>query len=100
MADVASPFAGKEHVEKARIAVDKERCSGCHVCELICSFHHAQAFSHDLSSIQVLVNNRTGEIQWSVDSSCDLCKGEEKPLCVRYCPYHSLKLKGVVTNDN
>ena len=81
---------------KTTIILDEKRCTGCHTCELICSFHHAQVFSHDLSSISVLVINRTGERKWSVDQrSCDLCKGEKIPLCVKYCPFNCLSIRGV-----
>jgi Fe-S-cluster-containing hydrogenase component 2 len=84
----------KKAVNNLRILVDLERCYGCRICELICSFHKAEVFSHDLSSIQVSVNNRTGEIKWFVDySSCDLCEGEEELLCIKYCPYHCLEME-------
>ncbi len=79
---------------KVRIGVDIESCYGCHVCELICSFHKAEVFSPYLSSIRVLVNNRTGEIKFYIDeSSCDLCKSEEQPLCIKYCSYHCLRIE-------
>jgi Fe-S-cluster-containing hydrogenase component 2 len=69
---------------------DKNACYGCRSCELACSFHHRTAFSPEASSIKVTRNNRTGRINWSVDSSCDRCNGENSPLCVRYCAYDAL----------
>lgn len=74
-----------------KIIRDTEACYGCRTCELVCSFHHAGVFSPELSSIKVLRNNRTARIGWSIDSTCDSCKGEKKPLCVEYCIYGALK---------
>lgn len=67
--------------------VRTDACYGCRVCELVCSFHHHGIFSPELSSIQVLRSMRTGEIEWSIDSNCDFCKGEPRPLCVEFCLY-------------
>lgn len=74
-----------------KIVRDTEACYGCRTCELVCSFHHKKVFSPELSSIRVSMNNRTGVINWSIDSSCDSCKGESRPLCVGYCIYGALR---------
>ena len=74
-----------------KITLDTEACYGCRTCELACSFHHKGVFSPELSSIRVSNNCLTGEIQSSIDSTCDFCKGEAQPLCVEYCLYGALK---------
>lgn len=74
-----------------KILGDAEACRGCRICELVCSFHHKRVFSPELSSIKVSRNNRTGGNEWSIDSTCDSCKGEIHPLCVEYCVYGALK---------
>ena len=74
-----------------KIIVNTKACYGCRTCELACSYHHKKVFSPELSSIKVLTNNRTGKITWSVDSTCDSCEGEERPLCMEYCFYQALK---------
>ena len=73
------------------IKVNSKACYGCRSCELACSFHHQKLFSPELSSIKVLTSMRTGDIKWSIDSTCDSCEGEEQPLCVKYCLYGALK---------
>ena len=73
-----------------QLVIDIEACYGCRTCELACSFHRRRVFSPDLSGIRVSRNSRTGKIEYSLDSSCDLCK-EERPLCVEYCFYGALK---------
>lgn len=74
-----------------KIVRDAEACYGCRICELACSFHHKGVFSPELSSIKASRNNRNGKIGWSIDSTCDSCKGEAQPLCVKYCVYGALK---------
>lgn len=76
---------------KMKIAIDSKSCYGCRACELICSFHHTGAFSPESSSIKIKRNEGTGEIQTKVDSTCDLCKGEKQPICLKYCVYGALK---------
>lgn len=74
-----------------RIARNTEACVGCRLCELACSFHHTRGFSPEASSIRVSMDNQNGEIRLSIDSTCDLCKGEDRPLCIEYCLYGALK---------
>jgi Fe-S-cluster-containing hydrogenase component 2 len=74
-----------------KIVRNTKRCYGCRDCELICSFHHKKVFSPELSSIKVTTDMRTGLIQWSIDSTCDGCRGEERMMCVEYCPYNALE---------
>lgn len=69
-----------------------EDCYGCASCVLACSFHHEGEFSPSLSSISVFKDDKTGDINWSVDNSCDFCQGEDEPFCVRFCPYDALRM--------
>jgi carbon-monoxide dehydrogenase iron sulfur subunit len=73
------------------ILIDAEACYGCRMCELACSFHHKGVFSPGASSIKVSRDNQDGELRLSIDSSCDLCRGESYPQCVEYCVYEALK---------
>ncbi|MBW1998271.1 MAG: hypothetical protein JRJ29_09945 [Deltaproteobacteria bacterium] len=77
-----------------RISRNPRACYGCRACELMCSFHKLGAFSPSGGAISVRKDNSTGEIEWTIGSSCDLCKGEEGPLCVKYCSYKALSLAG------
>ena len=65
------------------------RCKGCRVCELACSFHHSghKYFSPGVSSTKALRDNDTGDITIELDDTCDLCRGEETALCIKYCVY-------------
>ena len=77
-----------------RISTDAKVCVGCRICELACSFHHNGAFSPDASSIKVSRDNQNGEIELSIDSTCDLCQEEARPMCIEYCVYGALKEGG------
>lgn len=68
-----------------------EACTGCRMCELVCSFHHRQVFSPELSSIRISRNNRTAEIGLLIDDSCDLCRGEEIMRCIESCCFGALE---------
>jgi Fe-S-cluster-containing hydrogenase component 2 len=75
------------------IALDPELCNGCRTCELACSFHHTGLMSPELSSVQVRRSNRTAMISWQVLPTCDLCAGEEEPLCERYCSCGAIRIE-------
>lgn len=75
------------------IVRDAKKCYGCGNCALACSFHHKKVLSPELSSIKVLNDLRTGQIEWTVDFTCDQCRSEPEPLCVKYCAYRALSVK-------
>ena len=67
-------------------------CRGCRVCEIFCSYHQKKAFSPQGGAIRVNKDNRTGEIRWYKDETCDQCINEEQPLCARFCSYGALRV--------
>jgi len=71
------------------IWLDPKRCKGCLRCELACSFHNSghKLFSPALSSTRVTRDAENKTITLSIDSTCDLCAGEEFPLCVKACVF-------------
>ena len=61
-------------------------------CVLACSLHHARRFDRKIASIQVNSSKKEREIQVRIEREkggerqpCDDCRGEEEPLCVKYC---------------
>ena len=71
------------------LQLNPAKCKGCRACEMACSFHHSgrTSFQPSTSSTQILRDNDTGHITIELDETCDLCQGEETPLCVKYCVY-------------
>lgn len=73
-----------------KITINANLCYSCKTCQLVCSFHHTGAFWPSKSSISVFRNPQDGIIEWSINSTCDDCKGEDTPLCIKYCVYGAL----------
>lgn len=61
-----------------------ERCTGCHNCELACSFFHDGQFRPHVSRMRVHSWEMEG---FSVPMTCEQC--EDAP-CVAVCPTHAL----------
>jgi Fe-S-cluster-containing hydrogenase component 2 len=85
------------------IVVDNpEACTGCHICEMVCSLHHRGRFSLVYASLRVtksLVNAQRGAtIAINYEDRhiphCDQCQGEDWPLCVTFCPEDVFKITG------
>ena len=55
------------------VAVDEEKCIGCGTCMLVCPLG---VISRDTGKKKAL--------------KCDLCQGEELPVCVTNCPNEAL----------
>lgn len=58
---------------KGIVEVDQEKCIGCWTCLLVCPFG---AIGQDIVGRRVV--------------KCDLCQGEEVPVCVANCPNEAL----------
>ena len=67
-------------------------CEGCRTCEIACSYHHKKVFCPSISSIEV--TDRPEKLGFAVSFyiadanghlACDRCKGEDEPLCLKYC---------------
>ena len=79
-----------------------ENCTGCLICEMVCSFHHTHKFSRSNSSIHVNKDisslGERAEIEISYDPEkgrpcCDACLGEEAALCLSFCPENLIELE-------
>ncbi len=69
-------LTGAMHRDKETEAIlcDEERCVGCWMCIMVCPF----------GVISPSVEGRR------VISKCNLCKGEETPICVKNCPNEAI----------
>lgn len=81
-------------------------CTGCGICELMCSLYHEGVQAPALARLQVVNDPFTSDkARLKMQSSgwkegkrvafeCDLCKGREAgPICVEYCPANALGFK-------
>jgi Fe-S-cluster-containing dehydrogenase component len=66
------------------IIFDSTKCTGCKVCELVCSFFHERVFSPSLTKIHIFNDLFSGINRATINfEECDLCGGE--PKCVEWC---------------
>jgi len=56
------------------VLAHEEKCVGCWMCIMVCPFG---------------IISRTGEGK-KVISKCNLCEGEETPVCVKNCPNEAI----------
>ena len=71
-------------MSKKFIIADPEKCTGCRVCELVCSGSKDKTFNPRMSRIRAV------KIEPAFDTAmaCRLCN---KPSCVRCCPRKALR---------
>jgi len=62
------------------IVVDHEKCTGCRLCEMVCSVFHTGASNPSRSRIKVVKWESEG---FYLPVTCQNC---EKPFCVEVCP--------------
>lgn len=72
-------LTGAMHRDKKTGAVicDEDKCVGCWMCIMSCPFG-------------AIARNNDGK---KVASKCDLCYGEEEPVCVKNCPNRAIVYK-------
>ncbi len=72
-------ITGAMHRDKKTGAVlcDEEKCVGCWMCIMVCPFG---VISRDIERKKIA-------------SKCDLCIGEEVPVCIKNCPNESITLE-------
>lgn len=80
-----------KETERKRIFVEESICSGCKMCEMICSFVNSHRFYPESANIKVISYEWKGRNRPVV--SCDVemypsCR--DLPQCVLYCPTGAL----------
>ena len=63
--------------ETGAILCDEDKCVGCWMCIMVCPFG-------------LIMRDTEGK---KVASICDLCYGEETPVCVANCPNEALEFR-------
>ncbi len=59
--------------------IDPNKCTGCHLCEMACSYKHHKVFSGELSNIKI---ESKEDIAFNVPIKCMQC---EKAYCIKSC---------------
>lgn len=69
----------------SRILVYPQKCVGCLICQLQCSFNKAGVFNPSVA--EVVISWVDDEPRIAFTDNCDKCG-----LCARFCPYGALVL--------
>jgi anaerobic carbon-monoxide dehydrogenase iron sulfur subunit len=68
------------------LQIDAEKCTGCMLCVLSCSFEKEHFFSPSFARLKVLRDEDDG--YWNfAPSVCEFC---DEPACVEVCPSEAL----------
>jgi Fe-S-cluster-containing hydrogenase component 2 len=84
-------------LERRFVVSDPEKCTGCRICELVCSAVKEKGFNPLLSRIRTV---RVDNSLLNMSVSCRLCK---EPTCVKSCPRKALtrdESTGVIRIDS
>lgn len=76
------------------IKINSESCTGCRICEIICSLHHSGVINTKRSRVRVTT-------KWPWEDQPNLCRQCKKPKCVEACVKKALTFTGhhPVLND-
>lgn len=85
---------------KERVIIfSADRCSGCRICELVCSMKHQGEYNPRKSFIRIMANEEAGVYIPVLDIKCDLCNE-----CVEACPLDALGVydmgEAIITRRN
>lgn len=70
-----------------KIQVDQENCSGCRICQLMCSFIQTKSYNPAKAYIIIEEAQATEPFRITFSNRCNGCG-----VCVRYCFYGALKI--------
>lgn len=82
------------------LEINPELCTGCGLCEIMCSYNHKKVFSRNMSSIEIIEKKNRNNINIILHKekenghlACDECTGLDEPLCVKYCFSDAIEVK-------
>ena len=61
------------------LKIEAEKCTGCHVCESFCSFHHEEAIWPERARITVVAQSDDGPFLPNVCRQCGALSGSTEP---------------------
>jgi len=76
--------------KRFHISADSEKCVGCRVCQMRCSFRLAGRFSFSDSAVEITWNAQQDRFEIGFKAKCDACA-----RCVNSCLYGALVLERI-----
>lgn len=76
------------------MTVREDLCTGCKICELICSFVRYAAFSPKQASISIIQDKPFNKIE--------VCRQCTNAVCIKACPRNAIHKKGnlIIIDEN
>lgn len=75
------------------LTVLSKKCTGCRVCEIICSLEHAGVINPKRARIKVYT-------RWPDDFTISVCQQCKTPACVEACPTGALRKENwIILNE-
>ncbi|SHF47542.1 4Fe-4S dicluster domain-containing protein [Desulforamulus putei] len=75
------------------LTVNEKLCTGCRICEQVCSMEHHREFNAGLSRIKIAS-------KWPEEEKVILCRQCKAQSCIKACPQGALTFNGFVVLDN
>jgi len=72
---------------ESALTIDLDLCTGCRVCEMVCSLKHYGEANPARSLVKVLRYERMGEYLIPIPMICQQC---EAPMCAAVCPVKAI----------
>jgi len=69
------------------IVFNADRCTGCRICELVCSMSNQGEYNPNKSFIRLMANEETGVYIPVLDTQCNFCG-----KCVQWCEPQALSI--------
>jgi len=79
----------RKKIRGNRIEIYPDKCTGCHLCEVACSFSRYHYINPELSKIRILNDNNDGQVKIEVSSFCSHCV---QPVCQEFCATAAIKI--------
>jgi carbon-monoxide dehydrogenase iron sulfur subunit len=78
-----------------KLILNEEKCTGCKICELICSATHQGVFNPAKAHIKIIVGDTTTASEKRL-KACTICLS-----CVKSCPAEAITYNGkwLIVND-
>ena len=71
-----------------KLRLDADKCVGCKICELNCSFAHYNMCSHDIANMHIMTVEETADF---APHACIQCEARR---CVEVCPTDAINVDG------
>lgn len=77
-----------------QLRINKDRCTGCRICTIYCSFHHEGAICPDLARVRVEIETDDGPFSPQICRQCNARRASEGALapCAEACPEEAIQV--------